>query len=578
MHRALPRWSIGVTALMAACLERPSALPVERLNASFSAEIFNNGVDSVDLLFVVDNSNSMAAYQQRLGAQFRVLIDQLVAPAADPATGQPARPPVKSLRVAVVSSDLGTPGANVGSCSVSPDVGDDGLLNPVRAGRAMAAHRPWTSLPAGARPARCTADPNQYPTFLSFDADTSDAATFREDFVCNAYLSTGGCGLEQQLESAYRALVVHNPRELAGNTDPNAGFVRPDAVLGIVVISDEEDGSVRDCRYAEAGQPCRDALSVYDLATPGWGDDHDLNLRFYTYTPGSAQDPTWPVDRYIDPRNPSRGFTSLKPGHPDRVVFAGIIGVPLLVPARGARIDWDRLLGTTPEGADAVEGTATEGPFSMRPNRRDPACPASAMVPACRQEGSRFDAATASCSSLGAPRAWPSRRIAEVARRFDDLHGSGTVASICASDYAPALRQIVDRIGNALGGRCLPRALPTVPTAPVAGETVRASCVVRETLPAGVRCAAAHGRRLTERTPDGRDVCLVEQVAVVPGAAPPVGAHGFYYDTRPDPTNPSCQQRIAFIQGDSVPNGARAQVDCVAIESEPPGGAPTPSR
>ena len=571
MTRTLPRWPIGLTAILAGCLERPSAQPSERLNASFTTEIFNNGVDSVDLLFVVDNSNSMLAYQQRLGAQFRVLIDQLVAPPVNPATGRPAHPPVKSLHVAVVSSDLGTPGSNVGSCNVSADVGDDGLLNPIRAGRAMAAHRPWTTLPPGSRPARCTADPNQYPSFLTFNADATDAAEFREDFVCNAFLSTQGCGLEQQLESAYRALVVRNPREQAGNTDANAGFVRPDAVLGIVVISDEEDGSVRDCRYAEAGQPCTDALSVYDLSTHGWGDDRDLNLRFYTYTPGSAQDPTWPIDRYIDPRNPNRGFTSLKPGHPDRVVFAGIIGVPLQVPTQGARVDWARLLGTTPQGEDAMEGTATEGPYSMRPNRREPSCPGSAMVPACRQEGSRYDASSASCSSLGAPRAWPSRRIAEVARRFDELHGTGAVSSICAMDYAPALGQIVDRIGNALGGRCLPRPLPTIPSVPVAGESVRVSCVVKETIAAGARCEAAHGRRPSERTADGREVCLVDQVAVVLGGAPPSGAHGFYYDTRPDPQNPACGQRIAFSEGDSVPSGARAQVDCVALASDPTG-------
>ena len=218
-----------------------------------------------------------------------------------------------------------------------------------------------------------------------------------------------------------------------------------------------------------------------------------------------------------------------------------------------------------------MEGTASEGPFTMRPNRREPSCPGSAMVPACRQEGSRYDASTASCSSLGAPRAWPSRRIAEVARRFDELHGTGAVSSICAMDYAPALGQIVDRIGNALGGRCLPRPLPTIPSVPVAGESVRVSCVVKETLAAGARCDAAHGRRLSERTADGREVCLVEQVAVVLGGAPPAGAHGFYYDTRPDPQNPACVQRIAFSDGDSVPSGARAQVDCVALASDPTG-------
>jgi hypothetical protein len=158
-----------------------------------------------------------------------------------------------------------------------------------------------------------------------------------------------------------------------------------------------------------------------------------------------------------------------------------------------------------------------------------------------------------------------------VARRFDTLHQTGTVASICALDYAPALRQIVDRIGRSLGGRCLPRTLPTIPSAPTAGQSVRVACVVRETLAAGARCDVRHGRRRAEQTSDGRDVCLVDQVAVVLGQAAPAGAHGVYYDTRPDPQNPACVQRIAFSDGDSVPTGARAQVDCVALASEPAG-------
>src|SRR5581483_5128873 len=163
-------------------------------------------------------------------------------------------------------------------------------------------HEPWTqSVATGVRPARCMNDPNQYPSFLTFDATmTSDpmyAANFRDDFVCNAFLAIQGCGLEAQLESAYRALVIHNPRAEAGNRDPNAGFVRDDAVLGIVMLTDEEDGSVRDCRYAERDasgrpRPCNDALSVYDVTSPAWSSS-DLNLRFYMYQPGGPQDPNW---------------------------------------------------------------------------------------------------------------------------------------------------------------------------------------------------------------------------------------------------------------------------------------------
>ncbi|MEZ4407668.1 MAG: hypothetical protein R3A52_14500 [Polyangiales bacterium] len=560
---------LALFTLAAGCYERPSATPHNQLNASFTARIENHAIDAVDLLFVVDNSNSMQPYQARLGEQFGVLIDQLVNPPRDATSGLPLRPPVRSLHLAVVSTDLGTPGTTaIGTCDRANDVGDDGLLNPIRSGAAMRNHRPWTTLPADARPERCTQNPDQYPTFLTFDADTSDAAAFREDFVCNAYLSTQGCGLEQQLESAYRALVVHNPRATPGNMDPNAGFVRDDAVLGVVVISDEEDGSVRDCRYAEAGQPCDDALSVYDPDATRWAPTRELNLRFYQYTPGSPQDPTWPIDRYVDTTNARRGFPSLKPDHPERVIFAGIVGVPLDIPTRGGRTDWGALLGNSPDGADAVESANAQGPYTMRPNRADPSCPSTRMMPACRAQTSGFDPSTLSCGEPGPRYAWPSRRIAQVARRFDEAWNSGAVASICADDYRPALQQIVDRIGNAIGGRCLPRALPTSPASPAPGELTRVSCVVRETLPAGAQCEAAHGRYLAERTADGRAVCLVDQVAVPFGGAPPAGAHGFFYDTRPDPTAPDCAQRVAFTDGDGVAREGSAQVDCVAVASE----------
>ncbi len=405
------------------------------------------GLAAVDLLLAVDNSNSMSENQANLARNLAALIDPLVNPPIDPATMRPRYPRVRDLHVGVISTDLGTPGSVVPSCANS-DLGDDGLLNPIRNGLALRRHEPWVTAPPGRRPARCTADPNQYPPFLLFNP-LGDLAGFREDIVCNAYLSIGGCGLEQQLEAVYRALVVHDPRARAGNTDPNAGFVRDDALLGIVMVTDEEDGSVRDCRYAERGFPCTDAVGVYDIMSPDWSS-HDLNLRFYMYTPGSRQDPTWPLDRYVDPRNPGRGFTSLKPGHPERVIFTAITGVPIELPRRGASIDWTALLGARPDGADGLAAMSAEGPISMRQRNADPRC-STRVVPACYREGTTF---AGSCDATAQYYAWPSRRIVQVARRFDEAWGNGSVSSICRNDYGDALRGVVDRLQIQL---CRPR-------------------------------------------------------------------------------------------------------------------------
>ncbi len=405
---------------------------------------------AVDLLLEVDNSNSMLENQLNLVRAIPALLDALLSPPRD-ASGAPVAPAVTSLHLGVISQDLGTPGSTVPSCANS-DVGDDGLLNPIRYGQALRAHEPWVPEPHGVRPARCLDDPNQYPSFLTFDAASTDPAVFRDDFVCNAYLRFGGCGIEQQLEAAYRALVVHDARARPGNTSPNAGFVRDGAVLAIVLLTDEEDGSVRDCRFAEAGVACSDAISVFDSATSRWASG-DLNLRFYLYAPGSAQDPTWPLERYMDPAHPARGFTSLKPGHPEDVVFAALAGVPMQLPTTSTGgTDWGALLGRNPDGSDGLVAMSAEGPISMRQRNIDPAC-STRVVPACRREGSTYNPAMPACDTTAQYYAWPSRRIANVARRFDETYGTGLVRSICRNDDTDAVRAIAGLVQRRLAGR-----------------------------------------------------------------------------------------------------------------------------
>ena len=537
--------------------------------------VTQQAIENVDILFVIDNSNTMPQYQETLTRGIGTLFDQLTSPPVDPATMRPLYAPVKSLHVGVVSISLGTPGSIVPSCANS-DAGDDGLLNPIRNGLAIRTYQPWTTAPPGRRPARCTNDPNQFPSFLTFDAMTSDPAVFREEFICNAYLSVGGCGLEQQLEAAYRALVIHNPRMMAGNTDPNAGFVRDNAVLSIVMLTDEEDGSTRDCRYAERGVPCTDAVSVFDQMSPQWSSS-DLNLRFYLYTPGSAQDPTWNIDRYISPMQPNRGFTSLKPGRPDLVTFSAIAGVPINLPTRmvgsATEVDWNTLLGTSPDGSDGYTAMSAEGPVSMRQRNMDPMC-STRVVPACRREGST---PVATCDSAAQAFAWPSRRVAQVVRRFDERYNNGSISSICRNDYAEALQGVARLIQRRLSSRCLPRDLPTVAAPCEAGDArggcVVTRCTVREILPSGTSastaCVASRGRTPGGRDSSMRDTCVVNQLALPPGAAPPTGREGFYYDTRDDPAAPGCRRHIEFTSGAALLAGATATIECL--------DAPTPT-
>jgi hypothetical protein len=145
--------------------------------------------------------------------------------------------------------------------------------------------------------------------------------------------------------------------------------------------------------------------------------------------------------------------------------------------------------------------------------------------------------------------------------------GIGTVIeSICATDYAPALNTIVDRIAAALRQLCLPRPLDRD-----SNGFVR--CEVREVQPEGQTCAQAESRGrepIPVASEDGREVCRVVQL---PGNAGVPAGLGWFYDDFTAETASACafndeQQRLSFTDGASPSSGARIRLEC--LQAEPP--------
>jgi hypothetical protein len=160
---------------------------------------------ALDLLFIVDDSGSMAAEQKSLQQNFPKFIERISAIEG----GLP------DIHIGVISTDVGAP-ASVG-CSATGDDGD--LLT-----------RSCAGLASGA-------------TFLSdLSTDTGRTRNYTgalaDVFSCMADLGTKGCGAEQPLESLRKALDPSNAH--------NAGFLRPDSVLAVILITDEDDCSTRD--------------------------------------------------------------------------------------------------------------------------------------------------------------------------------------------------------------------------------------------------------------------------------------------------------------------------------------------
>ena len=216
----------------------------------------------LDVLFVVDNSVSMADKQGVLEASLPSFVSRLVNPhcvdaqgvpiATQPADGAAAcasgtreLTPVTDLHLGVITTSIGGHGGTVCSTGSATDYLDDRaqLVPSMRTGVA--------SFNASG--------------FLSYDATgkagvTDVSAVITDLKATVAAAGETGCGFEAPLEAMYRFLVDPEPPISvglsAGASTPmgindallaqRAAFLRPDSAVAIVLLSDENDCSIRD--------------------------------------------------------------------------------------------------------------------------------------------------------------------------------------------------------------------------------------------------------------------------------------------------------------------------------------------
>jgi hypothetical protein len=230
----------------AACLSPPVAHVDAKVKQQTSIRVPQDEKNRVDILFLVDNSPSMEAMQAELQDKFGHFFDVFVAAAQ--------MHNYADLNIGVITSDYGAGKQNnTGKDPMTgipfgckPAPGDAGLLQ-----RTAASFQKLTGCagPVGTPFIHYTFGP---------DGDTSNlpsGATLSETFTCIASVGANGCGFEHQLESVYAALT---------NKKENAGFLRPGALLAIVFLTNEDDGSASP------------NTSIYD--DPG---DPQLHLGFY---------------------------------------------------------------------------------------------------------------------------------------------------------------------------------------------------------------------------------------------------------------------------------------------------------
>lgn len=274
----------------AGCLDRPLCSVKKQANGTliedcrpqttnlFVDTIQNKTVDKIDLLFMIDNSSSMADKQAVLAKAVPDLVNRLVNPICvtkdgvpdgqtpgDPSQACPnpndAREfnPIGNIHIGIVTSSLGSHGASLcvpGMGSNAPDVDDNGeLLGSLQRG-AAAVYPPGNNSNAGF----LDWNPSKY------GGAESNPTAFNAAFA-NMVIATGqiGCGLEAQLEAVYRFVAdpfppqnvqlqtCHGGAMCAVPTGidqkllaQRAAFFRADSLVAIIMLTDENDCSIRD--------------------------------------------------------------------------------------------------------------------------------------------------------------------------------------------------------------------------------------------------------------------------------------------------------------------------------------------
>ena len=307
---------LGGTFVATGCLDRPIGESTPVTTNVVIQKQANNAITGIDLLLMIDNSSSMADKQEVLSAAVPQLLSQLVEPNCVDDSGNPYTPnvtsqigvnppctqgtpefnPVNNIHIAIVTSSLGdhgqgeitgetgtcTPGAatpyedpnNTSQTLVQPaDVNDEGRLVGTLARFTAAYPNPAGSTYADLDPQGFLAWGNsKLPTGVGLP-DLTAATTIFQDMVTAT--NESGCGFEAQLEGWFRFLIDPVPPVLPlpapvgswtsriGSDDTllaqRAVFLRPDSLVAIIMLTDENDCSIRDTDVGWVSDQLEDA-------------------------------------------------------------------------------------------------------------------------------------------------------------------------------------------------------------------------------------------------------------------------------------------------------------------------------
>lgn len=375
-------------------------------------------VAPLDVLFVVDNSAQTADMQLRLGQAMAGFVESF---------GDAER----SVQVMFTTTDVGNP-----LCSPFQPVGYTPAAGAPTTTGCNARIDDFTGL-GGSPEVRdevcselCPFDITPSDPFVAFDPGTGDHnvgnGTVVEALRCLLPQGINGCGYEAPLEAMARAL-----RSDAPHNSGDRPFLRPDADLAIVILTNETDCSVDDLSFGQdmtywnvnphSGSPQPSSAMCWNAGVQC--DGPDANGVYSECV--SSDGPLHATSRYTDMLADLRGSGK-------RVTMLSIGGVPPVglyaddppVPTAGGLLDlvyreWQESDVSPQELADGV--SAEDLTFEL------------GIGPAC----ALLD------DDVLLARAIPNPRVVEVCQSLDDGEQLGCCIDSVCGDQAAALRCLV---------------------------------------------------------------------------------------------------------------------------------------
>lgn len=307
MKKSILKIAASTALVMGASACSKNSFTLSKASEGFRQEATIN--NKVDIVWVVDSSLTMANHQVNLGTNFSAFIDQFKDRGFD-------------FRMVVASTDgwVRETNYNGGSCVSDPNPSGNPLTPYVSSADCKATHTNYGEL-SMFRDGDIYGIPNGSPGARSGNYMITSAmnqTTLVNTFKTNIKTGTRGDGSRESAFQSLRAVLRRNSDgsiAYGGETHTSlASFRRDDAFLAVIVVSDEDDQSVKQdgAPYADIADYTQSFVSFLDGYTGGIAGNRkysvsgivleDINNCTYGLHPQAVQG-----DKYVSVVNATRG-------------------------------------------------------------------------------------------------------------------------------------------------------------------------------------------------------------------------------------------------------------------------------